>query len=211
MDTTISYSRTVLDCSTVTSYKHRNSPPRTTGVQYRHVPLHLVRHNRYRFTERTTQISPTTHTFGLSSAPRFVLESGKAKENHLFLHSLSEDGRAGRCGLRIKREEYGNCPEPRWPLVNRHHRSARKSTSTTTGLNGRKRSSSQKLALLPSRAVEPWEALEVDLLRIGTTSLAGNECILPAVDKASKFPFAFPTPSKRAEGVTRHIVYLIDF
>ena len=67
------------------------------------------------------------------------------------------------------------------------------------GCRRRKRSNSQQLTLLSARAVEPWEVLEVDLLRIGTTSLAGNKYILLAVDKASKFPFAFPTPTKRAE------------
>ena len=65
----------------------------------------------------------------------------------------------------------------------------------------RKRSSSQQLALLLARAVEPWEVLELYLLRIGITSLAGNECIQLAVDKASKFHFAFPIPTKKAKGV----------
>ena len=76
------------------------------------------------------------------------------------------------------------------------------------GCRRRKRSNNQQLALLPARAVEPWEILEVDLLRIGTTSLAGNEYILLAVDKASKFPFAFPIPTKRAEGVAQHLLQL---
>ena len=49
---------------------------------------------------------------------------------------------------------------------------------------------------------------QLDLLRIGTTSLAGNEYILLAVDKASKFPFAFPIPTKRAEGVAQHLLQL---
>ena len=69
------------------------------------------------------------------------------------------------------------------------------------GCRRRKRSNNRQLALPPARAVEPWEILEVELLRIGTTSLAGNEYILLAVDKASKFPFAFPIPTKRAEGI----------
>ena len=76
------------------------------------------------------------------------------------------------------------------------------------GCRRRKRSNNQQLALLPARAIEPWEILEVDLLRIGTTSLAGNEYILLAVDKASKFPFAFPIPTKKAEGVAQHLLQL---
>ena len=76
------------------------------------------------------------------------------------------------------------------------------------GCRRRKRSNSQQLALLPSRTVEPWEVLKVDLLRIGTTSLAGNEYILLAVDKTSKLPFVFPIPTKRAEGVAQHLLQL---
>ena len=76
------------------------------------------------------------------------------------------------------------------------------------GCRRRKRSNNQQLVLLPARAVEPWKVLEVDLLRIGTTSLAGNEYILLAVDKASKFPFVFPIPTKRAEGVAQHLFQL---
>ena len=41
-----------------------------------------------------------------------------------------------------------------------------------------------KLAFLPARAVEPSEFLKVYLLRIDTTSLAGNKYILLDVDKA---------------------------
>ena len=76
------------------------------------------------------------------------------------------------------------------------------------GCRRRKRSNDQQLALLPARAVEPWEVLTVDLLRTGTTSLAGNEYILLAVDKASRFPFAFPIPTKRAEGAAQHLLQL---
>ena len=44
------------------------------------------------------------------------------------------------------------------------------------------------------------------MLRIGTTSLAGNVYIFLAVDKASKLLFTFPKLSKRAEGVARHLL-----
>ena len=76
------------------------------------------------------------------------------------------------------------------------------------GCRRRKRSRSQQVALLPARAVEHWEVIEIDLLRIGGTSLSGNDYMLLAVDKASKFPFAFPLSSKKAEGVARHLLQL---
>ena len=52
-----------------------------------------------------------------------------------------------------------------------------RSTSTYTGLDGRKRNNGQQLALPGASAVEPWETLKVDLLRIGMNSLAGNEIL----------------------------------
>ena len=91
-----------------------------------------------------------------------------------------------------------------WPTVVRDVREY----VLSCGCRRRKQSNSQQLALLPARAVEPWEVLEVDLLRIGTTSLDGNEYILLAVDKAAKFPFAFPILTKKAERVTQHILQL---
>ena len=76
------------------------------------------------------------------------------------------------------------------------------------GCRRRKRSSSQQVALLPARAVEPWEVLEIDQLGIGRTSLSGNDYLLLAVDKASKFLFAILLPSKKAVGVARHLLQL---
>ena len=89
-----------------------------------------------------------------------------------------------------------------WPTVVRDVREY----VLSCGCRRRKRRNNQQLALPPARAVEPWEILEVELLRIGTPSLAGNEYILLAVDKASKFPFAFPIPTKRTEGVAQHLL-----
>ena len=43
--------------------------------------------------------------------------------------------------------------------------------------------------------------LEVDLQKVPNTSEAGNEYLLLGIDKASKFPFAYPLPSKEAHGV----------
>ena len=72
----------------------------------------------------------------------------------------------------------------------------------------RKRSHSQQIAMLPGRAISPWEVLEVDLMRAGTVSNTGNKYLLLVVDKASKFPFAYPLPVKQAEGVARHLMQL---
>ena len=72
----------------------------------------------------------------------------------------------------------------------------------------RKRSRSQQIAMLPARFLEPWEVLEVDLQKFPNTSDAGNEYLLLVVDRASRFPFAYPLPSKEAHGVARLLLDL---
>ena len=72
----------------------------------------------------------------------------------------------------------------------------------------RKRANSRKLAMTPVRAVDPWEELEIDLLTIDTTSRSNNKHILLVVDRASKFPFGFPLPTKEADGVARILAEL---
>ena len=57
--------------------------------------------------------------------------------------------------------------------------------------------------MLPTRFMEPWEVLEVDVQRFPNTSEAGNEYLLLTVDKTSTFLFAHPLPSKEAHGVAR--------
>ena len=86
-----------------------------------------------------------------------------------------------------------------WPTIARDTRLY----VASCGSNRRKRSRSQKIATMPGRAVEPWETLEVDILSMGTTSRTGNKHILLAVDRASRFPFAFPLPSKGTKEVAR--------
>ena len=76
------------------------------------------------------------------------------------------------------------------------------------GCRRRKRSRSQHLAMLPARFLEPSEVLEVDLQKVPNTSEAGNEYLLLGIDKASKFPFAYPLPSKEAHGVARLLLDL---
>ena len=61
---------------------------------------------------------------------------------------------------------------------------------------------------MPGRTVEPWETLEGDILSMGTTSRTGNKYIVLVVDRASRFPFAFPLPSKRTKKVARILANL---
>lgn len=61
------------------------------------------------------------------------------------------------------------------------------------GCRRRKCSTSQRTAMLPGLATQLWEVLEIDLTRVGVTSLAHNEYVLLAVEKVSKFRFEFPT------------------
>ena len=56
--------------------------------------------------------------------------------------------------------------------------------------------------MLPSRFLRPGEVLEVNVQDMGVKSDAGNNVLLVAVDKASKFLFAFPLPTKEAIGVS---------
>ena len=72
----------------------------------------------------------------------------------------------------------------------------------------RKRSRSQRRAMLPTRLLEPEEMLEVNVQRFPNTPDAGIEYLLLVVNKASKFPFAYPVPSKEAHGVTRILLDL---
>ena len=76
------------------------------------------------------------------------------------------------------------------------------------GCRRRKRSRSQQLAILPATFLEPWEVLQVDLQKFPNTAEAGNKYLLLVVDKASKFPFAYPLPSKEAHGVARLLLDL---
>ena len=76
------------------------------------------------------------------------------------------------------------------------------------GCRRRKRSGSEKLAMLRARFMELWEVREVDLQKFPKTSEADNEYVLLVVDNASKFPFAYPLPSEDAHRVTRPVLDL---
>ncbi|CAM9581558.1 unnamed protein product, partial [Pylaiella littoralis] len=72
----------------------------------------------------------------------------------------------------------------------------------------RKRSTSRQVAMMPSRSVEPWDRLVIDILAIDTKSESLNKYVLLVVDKATNFPFGFPLPSKQSIGVARKLVEL---
>ena len=74
------------------------------------------------------------------------------------------------------------------------------------GCRCRKRSASQRVAMLPARFLRPGEELEVDIQDMGVKSDAGNKVLLVAVDKASKLLFAFPLPTKEPLGVARKLL-----
>ena len=84
-----------------------------------------------------------------------------------------------------------------WPTIARDTRLY----VASCGCNRRKRFRSQEIATMPGRTVEPWETLEVDILSMGTTSRTGNKYIMLLVDRASRFPFAFPLPSEGSKEV----------
>ena len=73
----------------------------------------------------------------------------------------------------------------------------------------RKRATSRRIAMLPGRALEPWDELQMDILKIDVPSQSGNLYILLVVDRASKFPFGFPLKSKQAIGVARKLTELL--
>ena len=72
----------------------------------------------------------------------------------------------------------------------------------------RKRPSSRRAAKLPGRPLEPWDELQMDILRIDTASLSCNDYRLLVADRASNFPFGFPLDTKQALGVARVLTEL---
>ena len=72
------------------------------------------------------------------------------------------------------------------------------------GYRRRKRSASQRVAMLPAKFLRPGEVLELDIEDMGVKSDAGNKVLLVAVDNASKFLFASPLPTKDTLGVARN-------
>ena len=49
--------------------------------------------------------------------------------------------------------------------------------------------------------LEPWEEMQIAILKIDTPSLSGYKYLLPVEDQASKFPIGFPLEAKQAQGL----------
>ena len=77
------------------------------------------------------------------------------------------------------------------------------------GCRSLKRSTSQRVAMLPARFLKPWEVLEMDIHGMEARSEAGNKHIPVIVDRASKFLFAYPLPNKTAENVAKKLLELL--
>lgn len=76
------------------------------------------------------------------------------------------------------------------------------------GCRRREHSASKIIPILVSHTTQPRKVLQIDLMRIRVSSLTNFEYLLLGVHKASKFPFAFPLPSKQAERVAREPLQL---
>lgn len=68
-----------------------------------------------------------------------------------------------------------------------------------------KQSSSKNNTMLLGRAIQAWEVMKNDMMTVGVKSLSVEKYLLLAVDKASRFPVAYPLPSKQVEDVARHL------
>lgn len=72
----------------------------------------------------------------------------------------------------------------------------------------KKRPSSQQIAMIPARAIQPREVIEIYLLSVEVESQSGIKYSLLVVDETSRFPFAYPLPSKQGKGVSRQLLKL---
>lgn len=63
--------------------------------------------------------------------------------------------------------------------------------------------------MLPARFLKPWEVLEMDIQDFHQLSSAGNRYLSVVLDKASKFIFGFPLPTKAAVEVSQELVELV--
>ena len=73
------------------------------------------------------------------------------------------------------------------------------------GCRRRKKTSSQRVTIMPARFLRPWEVLEVEIQDLKQESQAGFRYMLVMVDRASKFLFAYPLPSKGAVGASPNL------
>ena len=95
----------------------------------------------------------------------------------------------------------------------KYHRTSLKSDVRdyvlSCGCRRLKRSTSQRVTMLPARFLKPWEVLEMDIHDMGTRSEAGNRHLLVVVNRASKFLFAYPLLNKAAENVAKKLLKLL--
>lgn len=77
------------------------------------------------------------------------------------------------------------------------------------GCRRKKRANSQRVAMMPAKFLRPWEVLEMDIQDPKQESQGGNRYLLVVVDRARKFLFAYPLPSKDAVGVSRKLLELL--
>ena len=67
----------------------------------------------------------------------------------------------------------------------------------------------KRIDTLSARFLQAWEVLEIDIHDMGARSEAGNKHLLVIVDRASKFPFAYPLPIKTADNVAKKLLELL--
>ena len=99
-------------------------------------------------------------------------------------------------------------------LVQRkYHRTSLKSGAQdcvlSYGCRRLKRSTSQRVAMLPARFLKSGEVIEIDIHDMEAKSKAGKKGLLIVVDNASKFLFAYSRPNKTAENVAETLLELL--
>lgn len=115
-----------------------------------------------------------------------------------LVHSIHGHPGVARTTLLV-RDRFG------WPTLRRDVREY----VLSCGCRRRKRSNSRKVWMLPARFLKPWEVLEMDIQDLHQVSAAGNRYLLVVVERASKFVFGYPLPSKSALEVSRKLLELM--
>ena len=72
-----------------------------------------------------------------------------------------------------------------------------------------KRSTSQRVTMLPARFLKPWTVLEIDIHDMGSRSEARDKHLRVIVDRAGKLLFAYPLPNKTSENVAKKLLELL--
>lgn len=88
-----------------------------------------------------------------------------------------------------------------WPFMPRDTREY----VLSCGCRRKKRSRSQRVAMLPARFLQPSEVLDKDFRSGAHTSAEGNKYLLLVVDKVSRFLFAYPLRTREADREARHL------